>query len=312
VIWRALITVFVLVVVGALVMALIGLDWSVVAVVLAQRDPGQISLLLVGSLLTSTVGLGLGFLSWRLVLLELGPPVSGVRAVRIFFLAYLCKYVPGKLPGLIAATKLAKANGVGFARLTSAAALSMSLAILTGLAVGLLAGVQMLGAQATWLMTAALLIVVLLVRPQLINYSVHLLLWLLRRRRPARSASARAVRLAVATQSTSWLVSGLHVWLLAVAMGAAPMRSLALCVGAFTLAASVGLLAVVIPDGIGVREAVMTAALVVVLPTPAATVVALASRLVLTVSEVALGAAALAVAEFVHRRRLSGAHSEVA
>jgi glycosyltransferase 2 family protein len=312
-IWRVLlITVFVLVLVGALMMALIGLDWSVVTVVLAQRDSGQISLLLVGALLASTVGLGLGFLAWRVVLLELGPPVSGERAVRVFFVAYLCKYVPGKVPGLIATAKVAKANGVGFARLMSAAALSMSLAILTGLAVGLLAGVQMLGAQAAWLMAAALLIVVVLVRPQLINHGVHLLLWLLRRREPARSASARGVRIAVAAQSTSWLVTGLHLWPLAIAMGAAPMRSLALCVGAFTLAASVGLLTVVLPDGIGIREAVLTAALVVVLPAPAAAVVALASRLVVTVSEVALGAAALAAAEVVHRRRSSETHSEVA
>jgi glycosyltransferase 2 family protein len=68
----------------------------------------------------------------------------------------------------------------------------------------------------------------------------------------------------------------------------------------------------VLPDGIGVREAVLAAALVAVLPAPAATVVALASRLVCTVSEVVLGAAALAVAEVLHRRGSSGAHREVA
>ncbi|MEV6866555.1 lysylphosphatidylglycerol synthase domain-containing protein [Streptosporangium subroseum] len=299
--WRVLVIAFVLVLVGALGATLAGQDWSVVAVVLAQRDGGQIALLLAGALLASTVGLILGFLSWRVVLLELGSPVSGPRVARVFFVVFLSKYVPGKVPGLIAAAKVATANGVGLARLMSTAALSMSLVLLTGLTIGLLAGVQMLGAQVAWLAAAALLIVVVLVRPQLVNQGANLVLRLLRQPDP-RSASARGIRLAVVAQAVSWLVTGLHLWLLAVAMGADPLRSLGLCVGAFTLATTVGMLTVVIPDGIGVREAVLAAALTVVLPAPAAAVVAVASRLISTVSEVALGAAALAVAEVIIRR----------
>ncbi|SNS87075.1 hypothetical protein SAMN05216276_101850 [Streptosporangium subroseum] len=300
--WRVLVIAFVLVLVGTLGATLAGQDWSVVAVVLAQRDSGQIALLLAGALLASTVGLILGFLSWRVVLLELGSPVSGPRVARVFFVVFLSKYVPGKVPGLIASAKVATANGVGLARLMSTAALSMSLVLLTGLTIGLLAGVQMLGAQVAWLAAAAaLLIVVVLVRPQLVNHGANLVLRLLRQPDP-RSASARGIRLAVVAQAVSWLVTGLHLWLLAVAMGADPLRSLGLCVGAFTLATTVGMLTVVIPDGIGVREAVLAAALTVVLPAPAAAVVAVASRLISTVSEVALGAAALAAAEVVIRR----------
>jgi uncharacterized membrane protein YbhN (UPF0104 family) len=161
----------------------------------------------------------------------------------------------------------------------------------------------MLGARAAWLVGAAVLILIILVRPQLVNRGSALLLRVLRRPTTAQSASVRGVRLAVAWQSLSWVVTGLHLWPLAIAMGAPPARSLALCVGAFTLAGSIGIAAVFIPDGIGVREAVLTAALTVVLPAPAAAVVALASRLVSTVSEVVLGATALAVAEFVIRRQ---------
>jgi hypothetical protein len=299
---RALIAAFVLVVVSAIVLTLSRLDWRVVGALFAQRDSGEITLLLAGALLASMAGLSFGFLAWRVVLLEIGPPVSAPRVVRIFFVGYLSKYVPGRVPGMIAITKVAAANGVTFGRLISAAALIMSLVLLSGFTVGLLAGVQMLGAQAAWLVGAAVLIVIVLVRPQLVNQGSALLLRLLRRPMAAKPASVRGVRLAVAWQSLSWVVTGLHLWPLAIAMGASPARSLALCVGAFTLAGSLGLAAVFIPDGIGVREAVLTAALTVVLPAPAAAVVALASRLVSTVSEVALGAAALAVAEFLIRR----------
>ncbi|HEX6467981.1 MAG TPA: lysylphosphatidylglycerol synthase domain-containing protein [Streptosporangiaceae bacterium] len=300
---RALVAAFVLAVAGAIALTLLRLDWRPVGVLFARRGAGQLGLLLGGALLASTAGLSFGFLAWRVVLLEIGPPVSEPQVVRIFFVAFLSKYVPGKVPGIIASTKVAAAGGVTFGRLMSAAALSMSLVLLSGFTVGLLAGVQMMGARAAWLVGAAVLIVVVLARPHLVNKGAGLLLRLLRRPTAARSASARGVRLAVGWQSLSWAVTGLHLWPLAIAMGASPARSLALCVGAFTLATSLGIAAVFIPDGIGVREAVLTAALAVVLPAPAAAVVALASRLVSTVSEVLLGATALAVAEFLIRRR---------
>ncbi|GGL07635.1 hypothetical protein Sme01_11390 [Sphaerisporangium melleum] len=304
---RALVAAFVIVAVGAVAVTLARLDWSVVAVLFARRDPAQMALLLGGAFLASTAGLSLGFLAWRAVLLELGPPISEPRVVRIFFVGFLTKYVPGRVPGIIAITKVATANGVTFARLISTAALVMSLVLLSGFTVGLLAGVQMLGARAAWLAVAAVLVVAVLVRPQLINQGAALLLRLLRRPAAAPAASVRGVRMAVGWQSLSWVVTGLHLWPLAIAMGAPPGRSLALCVGAFTLATTIGIAAVFIPDGIGVREAVLTAALAVVLPAPAAAVVALASRLISTVSEVILGAVALTAAELAIRRPRRGA-----
>ncbi|KAB8194119.1 hypothetical protein FH608_018245 [Nonomuraea phyllanthi] len=303
---RALVAAFALAVVAAIAWTMSRLDWSVVGVLFTRRDAGQISLLLGGSLLVSMAGLSLGFLAWRVVLLELGPPVSEPRVVRIFFVGFLSKYLPGRVPGMIAATKVATANGVTFGRLITAAALVMSLVLLSGFTVGLLAGVQLLGARAAWLGGAAVLIVLVLVRPGIVNQGSALLLRLLRRPAAANAASARGVRLAVTWQSLSWVVTGLHLWPLAIAMGASPSRSLGLCVGAFTLATTVGIASVVVPDGIGVREAVLTAALTVVLPAPAAAVVALASRLVSTVAEVLLGAAALATAEYLIRRDRAG------
>ncbi|AQZ61731.1 hypothetical protein BKM31_09835 [[Actinomadura] parvosata subsp. kistnae] len=300
--WRAVAAVFTVAVVAAIGWSLSRLDWSVVGVLFTRRAAGEMSLLLGCSLLASVAGLSLGFLAWRVVLLELGPPVGEPRVVRVFFIGFLSKYLPGRVPGMLATAKVATSNGITFGRLMTTAALVMSLVLLSGFTVGLLAGVQLLGAQAAWLAGAAVLIAVVLVRPQLVNRGAALLLRLLRRPAAAKAASVRGVRLAIVWQSLSWTVTGLHVWPLAVAMSASPSRSLMVCVGAFTLATSLGIAAVFIPDGIGVREAVLTAALTLVLPAPAAAVVALASRLVSTVGEVLLGASALAVAEYLIRR----------
>ncbi|WP_216592615.1 lysylphosphatidylglycerol synthase domain-containing protein [Verrucosispora sioxanthis] len=94
---------------------------------------------------------------------------------------------------------------------------------------------------------------------------------------------------------------------LAVAMGAPPLRALPLCLGAFGLGAVAGVIAVFAPDGIGVREVVVTAALSVILPIPVAGVVALVSRVVVTLSELATAGVGLLVAAAIIRRRPAAA-----
>lgn len=309
--WRLLAVAFGLALVTALGWALLRQDWSVVTVVLRQRGPWEIALLLGGAVLASTLSLGFGLAAWRVVLLELGPPVPNAGLVRIWLVGFLSKYVPGKVPGLLATVKVAQTSGVTFGRLASTWALSTSLVVLTGLTVGLLVGVPVLGANVAWLAVAAAVTAVVVVWPGLVNRAAALVLRLLRRPAPTGRVSARGVRLSVGWQTLSWLVSGVHLWLLAVAMDAPPARALPLCVGAFAVATVVGLLAVVMPDGIGVREAVLLAALTAVLPVPSAAVVALTSRLVSTVSEVVVGGAALAVTEVLHRRgSVSGRREE--
>lgn len=300
--WRVAGTAFAVVALVGIGRTLADQDWSVVGTLLTQRDPGWMVPLLGGSLLIAAIGPLLGMLSWRILLLGSGPPVSLAGVLRIFFVGYLAKYVPGKVPGMVMQMKVATANGVTLPRMIGTGTLSMVLVHLTGLTVGLLAAVEVLGGAAVWVALSALPVVLLAAWPGLVRHTGQLALRLLRRPPATTWPSGRELRAAVAAQVLSWLVSGLHLWLLAVAVGAPPLRSLALCVGGFSLATVIGLLVFVVPDGLGVREAVLFAALAAVLPLPAATVVALASRLVTTVGELVLGALALLTAEVLRRR----------
>ncbi|MEU4569107.1 lysylphosphatidylglycerol synthase domain-containing protein [Micromonospora sp. NPDC023956] len=301
-VWRWLGVLFAVAVAVAVVRALRGQDWSVVAVLLARRDGGQVGLLLAGALPAAAVGPLVGMLAWRAILRELGPPVATLRLLRVYLVGFLAKYVPGKLPGLVAAVKVAAANGVSVPRMLVSGTVTTVLVHLTGLTVGLLAGVRVLGDRVVWLALAALPVLVALCWPGLLGRLVALALRLTRRPGPAPAVSGRAVRAAIGWQTLSWLVSGVHLWLLAVAMGADAAAALPLCVGAFALATVLGVVAVVVPDGLGVREAVLVGALASVLPVPSAVAVAVASRLVTTVGEVVVGGVALAVVEVIHRR----------
>lgn len=310
--WRLVALVFALVVAIAVGRTLADQDWSVLTELLHRRDRGQTVLLIVVAVLTAMAGPAIGMLSWRAILLELGPPVPLVRIIRIFYIGFLAKYVPGKVPGLVATVKVATANGVQLSQMLMSGTLHMVVIHLTGLALGLLTGVRVLGGQAVWLAIPGLLVAAVLVWPDLLDRAAGLALRLLRRPQQSRSLSRRAVRVAVFWQVVSWLVGGLHLWLLAVAMGADAGPALPLCLGAFGLASVLGVLAVLTPDGLGVREVALTGALALVLPLPSAVAVAVASRLVLTFADVVLGVLVLGTVEIVHRRSARAGAARVA
>jgi hypothetical protein len=299
--WRWVTVALVLVIAVALARALTDQDWSVLAVLLRERDHPQVTLLLAAALLTMMTGPGLALLAWRRILFESGPPVSLIRVVRVFFVVYFVKYVPGKVPGVLAAARAATANGLTVSRALLTSALGMLLTGVTGLSVGLLAGGQVLGGHTVWLVLAAAPVILVVGRPGVLRWVARAAARLVRRPELGWPMADRAVRAAVAWQTLAWLVSGLHLWLLAVAMGADPARALPLCVGVFGVASVVGVGAVVVPDGLGVREALISGALALVLPVPSAVAVAVASRLVVTVGEVVVGGAALAAAEVIRR-----------
>ncbi|GAB7045457.1 lysylphosphatidylglycerol synthase domain-containing protein [Catenuloplanes indicus] len=286
--------VFSAVVVIALARALAGQDWSVVGELAARDSVG----LLTASLGAAVAGPVWGMLSWRVILLALGPPVGWIQVLRVFFVGFLAKYVPGKVPGMLAAVKVATANGVTAPRMIISGAVGALVTHLTGLTLGLLAAVQTLGDRGWWLVPAAIPVAVALVRPQWPIAAAFRVL-----RRPVPDVPDQVVRVSIGWQIASWLVSGVHVWLLAVAMGADPVAALPLCVGGFALATVLGVLAFVVPDGIGVREVALTGALALVLPLPAAVTVAVASRLVTTLGEVVLGGLVMTVVEVVRWRR---------
>jgi hypothetical protein len=85
----------------------------------------------------------------------------------------------------------------------------------------------------------------------------------------------------------SHLLLGVQAWLLARDLGAEGSAVLPLAVGAFALASVAGLLALPVPAGAVVREAVLVVALSPVLPIGSALLLALVSRVLLTVGDLA-------------------------
>lgn len=258
--------------------------------------------LLVGAVAANAAGVLLSWLSWRRLLAAVAAPAGFVTESRIFFVAFLGKYVPGRVWGVLAQLEIGRRAGIAAGPLMAVFLLGLATAALTGAVVGLLAAPGLLGTSMLWLAAPAALAVVGYLRPELVYRLVARAARLIRRPLPDQPPQRRAIRRSVTAQVASWVVGGLHLWLLAIALGADPVAALPVCVGGFALASTAGMLVIVLPDGWGARDVLLGALLVTVLPLPLAGTAALASRVVCVVSELALSGGMLLAAEIRRRR----------
>ena len=94
-----------------------------------------------------------------------------------------------------------------------------------------------------------------------------------------------------------------HAWLLVRDVTASGARVLLIAAGAYALAWSVGFILIPFPGGVGPRELALITALGPVMPRGSAIVVAVMSRLVLTVGDLVWAAAAFAIGYGMRRGR---------
>ncbi|MGC4788150.1 glycosyltransferase [Micromonospora sp. DT178] len=231
-------------------------------------------------------GLLIGMLAWRVLV-----PIGGLTAGRIFFLGQLGKYLPGRVWGVVTHVDLGRRSGVPAEQMVTAYLVSIALTIVSGALVGLLA------TPGWWIAVPVAGLAVCLVRPQLLNRVIARVARLAKR--SVTPVPPGRMRLAVSLALLSWLVSGLHLWAVAVLLGADPGSSAAVSIGAFALATVAGSLSIIAPDGWGVREVAISTALATVLPWSAAGMAAVASRLVCVLVEVTVSLLVVALSRTV-------------
>jgi glycosyltransferase 2 family protein len=227
--------------------------------------------------------------AWRTVLAGWGQRLDGWTAGGIWTVSSLGKYLPGKVWAVAGMALLAQRAGVPPWAATGSAVVMQGLAIGTGAAVAGLTGREAIEAAHP----GARAVLALLVAGSMVG--VALLLWppflrrLLRLLAPdaeARGAPAAAgIGVGIAANLLAWLGYGGALWLLA--RGLLPSAGLdpLLAVAVFTASYLAGFLALFAPGGLGVREALFIIMLQGPLGIGAATALAVASRVLLTITE---------------------------
>ena len=281
------------VVLTAAVLAALGLAlarrWDEVRPLLDQLSPAAA----VGAFGYCLLGLVASMLAWRALLGDLGNPLPVRPATRVLFLGQLAKYLPGSTVwAVLAQTELAHDYGVPRKRAASAGIVLNLVTLGVGLLVALLALPELLSDGAPrWLHWSPVLVPLGLacLTPPVLTWICNLVFRVLRRPPLDVTFSWTGVGIAVLSLLGTWLAYGLQITLLGWSLGADPGDLLLPATGAFAAAWCAGFLVVVVPTGAGTREAVLTLALASLLPggTAAALTVAVLSRLLLTLADVA-------------------------
>lgn len=261
------------------------------------------------SLVLALLGITANTLAWRSVLTELDCPLPVATASRIFLVGQLAKYLPGSVWSFVLQMELGRRAGLPRARAFIAGLVATGLGVTAGLALGVLGLPALIEAGGAAVIIVAVLapVAALCAHPKVLSRLVELFLKVLRRQPLGHSFSWRGVLQALGWSALAWLCFGTHLWLLANAEAAPGFDGLLRSIGAFALAMTAGLFAVVAPSGIGVREAILVAALAPYVGPGAALGIALASRLIFTVADVVAAGGAAASAMRTLRRTAQAA-----
>ncbi len=232
-----------------------------------------------------------GFIAWRMLLTRLEVRLPLVSAVRVFFLAGLARYLPGGVWPALAHAVAAKPLGAPPARMAGAYLASQVLGLVAGMAVGLLALPRLVAADPVWWILLPILLAALvpLASPRLLAAAVGFARRLLRRR----DAGAFPVPdwgslvAATALSAAGCVITGLSVTLLTVAFGAPLGPAILVGVGGFALSMLTGMLAVIMPSGLGVRDVILGLTLATLVTGPDLVTVVVLNRVVLTAGDLA-------------------------
>lgn len=253
------------------------LDW--------RLDPGWLllSALLVWAMYALLIA------AWRAMLRAWGQRLDPWSAARIWTVSSLGKYLPGKVWAVAGMAVMSQRAGVAPGAAMGSAVILQALAVGTGAAVVGLTGLQALrqahpGVETGLVVLAAASAagVALLFRPPVVRR-------LLRIAAPEAATQTEpagpAIAFGVVANLAAWIGYGAALW--ALGRGLLPGTGLRLtqAVAVFTASYLAGFLALFAPGGLGVREGLFILMLQGPLGVGPATALALASRVLLTITE---------------------------
>lgn len=237
---------------------------------------------------------------WRRMVIAWGERLLFADAARIWFVSSLARYVPGKLWQVGAMGLMAQRVGVSPVAASGSALVATVVNFLAGLFVLLLMGSRTLSSwlgAAAWV-AAAVLGAGLFAAPYLLRKVLAVAGPVLGREIDLPPVPARAIWLAFAGSIASWMLYGVAFYLLCAAVLGTTTGTLDAYITIYTASYLVGFLVLFLPGGVGVREATMIPLMqsLGLATAPQALVVAVTSRLWLTLVELGPGLLMLAAA----------------
>lgn len=239
---------------------------------------------------------------WRRLIAGAGERLKWRHAAVIWLAGNLGKYVPGKVWSIVAMSGMAAERGVTPAVAAGSSIMMQIVTIAAGAAVVVASGGVIPGGPVAAVALVAVIVAALLVLPTVIP---RVLALAGKHAENVKVPPRATLWLTIVIASASWVLLSLGFMLFVRGTLPALGGSLLAYVSAYTASYIAGFLAPFAPGGIGVREPALVIAMteLELASTADAAVVAVASRLWLTVVEVVPGLIALAMQLSTARRR---------
>ncbi|MEU0570181.1 lysylphosphatidylglycerol synthase domain-containing protein [Nonomuraea sp. NPDC005983] len=251
-------------------------NWDEIVAAAGRLSPWAV----LGSFAAVLVGQFCMLVAWRQVLAGLGTPLPLRVAGRIMFVGQLGKYIPGSVWAYAATMELGRDHGSPPRR--TFACISLSLVINLGVALSIAAATlaTQQAVRQAWYLLLLVPVIIVCLHPKVLTWGLNLALRVARREPLESVLPGRTVLVAVAWTALGWFVYGLHISLLA-----GRWDSYLIATGGYAFAWASGLLAVVVPAGVGVREGALVLVLTPVIGTGAAYAAAVVSRVAFTLGD---------------------------
>jgi glycosyltransferase 2 family protein len=233
--------------------------------------------------------------TWRAMLGEWGTGLGFWQAARIWSVSNFGRYVPGKVWGIATMSLMAQRRGVSPLAAAGSSVIVNLVSTVTGFLVVFATGARVLrlagGGGRTGFLAVALLAAGLLALPYALPPLGRLGTALTRRAISIPHLPPRAIWLAAAGTSAAWVLYGVAFQLFCAGVLGRATGASSAYVAVYTGSYLLGFLALFAPGGLGVRELAMQATLVELglASSAQAVVLAIASRLWLTVLEIVPG-----------------------
>ena len=242
--------------------------------------------------LVSAIGFLSAILWWGIVWYLLLPKkernkISLLKALNIHLYAWLARYIPGKVAMILGKVQAGMQAGLSKRAVIISTGYEQLLQIASGVIVGsLLVGLAWFEVYGSvWGLAAMLgvsIVAILGLHPRIFYPVVNTTLIKLKRD-PLDHTSIRSFSVLlkiVGLYSVGQIINGVSFFLLVKAVYPVMNESLFLLAGSYSLAGVIGILALIVPSGLGVREGVITALLSSILPISVAAQLAILARLV--------------------------------
>lgn len=248
----------------------------------------------VGSLVLCALGVALTYPAWREVLAGLGVSIPLLAGARVFFVSQLGKYLPGSVWPVLLQMEAGRAYGASRRTMLAGNLITLVLSSLVGLTIAalILPFSNTHALSRYWWVLIAVPGLLVLLHPRAIPWVLDRTFAIVGRPPLGERVRVRNSVHASAWSAAAFVVTGLHVAVLVMAIHGVRFSTVLLCVGGMALAVPAGVLFIPAPAGAGVRDVILTLVLTDVLHPGAALAVVVASRAMFVIADLMLAAAA--------------------